>query len=135
MKVLMLSKVFLKGHPRAGEPTMFREKYESGEKIHTIRRNEKGYYKDGDIVSIRQWSGKPRHSKQEIIGECKIGLRHVHMWYRGYILTIRSDNRPLKCCSIAENDGLNQFEFRDWFFPTGEGYLSGDIIHFTDFRY
>ena len=64
MKVITLSKQFLKGHPRAGQPTGFREKFLKGEKVHTIRKNERGYFKDGDDLSVRAWSGAAYRSKQ-----------------------------------------------------------------------
>lgn len=66
MKTLMLSKTFPAYHPRAGALTCFRGKYETFIKIHTIRANRNGYYKDGDIVSVREWSEKPYRSKQVV---------------------------------------------------------------------
>lgn len=37
--VITLSQYFLATHKRAGDPTDFKEKFLSGEKIHTIRAN------------------------------------------------------------------------------------------------
>lgn len=88
--VLTLSKTFLKWHPRAGEPTYFKEKFEQAQaitkagkfpcglpypdfidpKYHTIRANYPFWKKRFDEIergeaclSIRQWSGKPYCSK------------------------------------------------------------------------
>ncbi len=88
--VLMLSKVYPVTHPRHGQPTYFKEKFEQAQaitkagkfpcvlphpdfiepKYHTIRGNyelwEKRFEKimRGEAcLSIRQWEGKPRRSK------------------------------------------------------------------------
>lgn len=73
---VMLSKTFFPQHPKAGEPTGFREKVLKGEKRHTCRCNY-DYWKDRiatlkkrqGILSLRQWSGKPyqKGSTQEPI--------------------------------------------------------------------
>jgi DNA (cytosine-5)-methyltransferase 1 len=39
-KVITLSKTFLQGHPRAGQPTGFRESFENGTKKQTIQRTD-----------------------------------------------------------------------------------------------
>lgn len=58
MKVLTFSKVFPQKHINAGEPTNFKEKILSGEKIHTIRP-ETNKWKIGDQISMRYWTDKP----------------------------------------------------------------------------
>ena len=63
---VMLSKTFFPQHPKAGEPTEFREKVQKGTKRHTCRCNY-DYWKDRiaklqerqGVLSLRQWSGKP----------------------------------------------------------------------------
>jgi hypothetical protein len=136
MKVLMLSKVFPQSHPRAGDPTGFLEAAMSGLKIHTIRENQKGYYRDGDVVEVRQWSGKPYRSKQERTGLVfKIGVEPIRL---GQVRGI-ADDASGGCWSfrkIARNDGLSTEAFVDWFFPNGqkEPWI-GSVIHFTNFRY
>ncbi len=72
----MLSKTFFPQHPKAGEPTGFKEKVLKGVKRHTCRCNY-DYWKDRiatlqkrqGILSLRQWSGKPyeKGSTQEQI--------------------------------------------------------------------
>ena len=62
----MLSKTFFPQHPKAGEPTGFRDKVLKGEKRHTCRCNY-DYWKKAiaklkereGILSLRQWGGKP----------------------------------------------------------------------------
>lgn len=63
---VMLSKTFFPQHPKAGEPTGFKEKVKNGTKRHTCRCNY-DYWKDriarlqerNGVLSIRQWGGKP----------------------------------------------------------------------------
>ena len=63
---VMLSKTFFPQHPKAGEPTGFREKVKNGTKRHTCRCNY-DYWKDriahlqerNGVLSLRQWGGKP----------------------------------------------------------------------------
>ncbi len=91
--VITLSQSFLKGHPRAGEPTYFAKKFMNGvfrtgyysdpgeietmdiplilSKIHTIRGNYdlwakriKEVQEGKAVLSIRVWSGKPYNSGQ-----------------------------------------------------------------------
>ena len=130
MKVLTLAKVFPKYHPRAGEPTGFRDAFLSGRKIHTLRANVKGKFRDGDVVSVREWEGVPYRSKQVVIRDgVRIGLQHIVMSRKdGFVWG------SIGGTVIAENDGLRWQDFTSWFFR-GDGDYEGDIIHFTDFRY
>lgn len=92
--VLTLSKTFPKWHPRAGEPTYFKEKVMDaiclahgidrrpkgiidglrGYKLHTIRGNYERWKKIFEQIDqseaclvLKQWSGVPYRSKQETI--------------------------------------------------------------------
>ncbi len=95
--VTMVSPAFLKGHPRAGEPTLFIEKIWSGllqvdDELYTdyltgearpddmhpadyYRDFEPKYhtvrsryrFKDGDSILLKAWTGKPYRSKQIVI--------------------------------------------------------------------
>lgn len=80
--VLTLSKHFLANHKRAGEEIYFKEKPLLGQgltnydasplaELHTIRVNYplwkkriKEVQEGRAVLSIRQWAGKPYHSKQ-----------------------------------------------------------------------
>ncbi len=124
MKVLTFSKVFPKGHINEGEPTNFKEKILSGEKIHTIRPKT-NKWKIGDKISMRQWSGKPYHSKQEIFCEEfevveLIRFRVLNNSTIGYEingnniwLDVFNQNEFLQL--LSSNDGLTLDQFKSWF--------------------
>lgn len=138
MKVITLAKTFPVYHPRAGEPTGFADAFLSGRKIHTIRANEKGYYKTGDIVSVRQWSGKPYASKQETLEDgVKIAVVPVCLSWMNGDMAIRFGNIPCSPSVVARKDGLAFNDFVAWFNPRRlqNLTLNYSIIHFTDFRY
>ena len=74
-KVIMISKVFLKGHPKQGKETSFPSKIQNAlldftdpeyknlsKKLHTIRAGKR--HKEGDRVSLRFWIDKPYRSSQ-----------------------------------------------------------------------
>ena len=139
--VITLSKTFPQGHPRAGQPTNFRESFERGLKIHTIRCNYDLWAKRLDeviagraVLSLRQWSGKPYGSKQEppiriLTKEDGVGYQKIaqqRLFSDHFIINERG----------AYHDGLSQTDFYDWFWfdpkPTEKLYI---IIHFTPYRY
>lgn len=137
--VITLSKTFQQGHPRAGQPTNFRESFLSGTKIHTIRCNYDLWAKRLDeviagraVLSVRQWSAKPYGSKQEqpisiLTKEDGIGYQII------YQSKLHSDDFILTQNGAA-HDGLSYVDFFNWFDPkpTEKPYI---IIHFTSFRY
>ena len=157
--VITLSKHFPAKHSRAGKETFFKEaiangingdaeKYEYQHyKIHTIRSNYEFWKRRVDeinagkaVLSIRQWSGKPYQSKQvEIQRLSNIGIQKgslSYMSFSAYADILHEDGTGVHCeiKDLANNDGLTESEFREWF----KGYdLSNSlaIIHFTDFRY
>lgn len=160
--IITLSKHFLKGHPKAGKPTYFADKLRKGlggydaelsdewgvfanelpAKIHTIRGNYDLWagrikeVQDGEaMLSIRQWSGKPYRSPQQIIvnltathgvGVQKLTFDYCHIRVDGRVIT-----NPFE---IVGNDGLKLEDFQAWF----KGYDRSQpmaVIHFTKFRY
>lgn len=156
--VLTLSKVFPAYHSRKGEPTNFKEAFKAGQvfnrggeslyphpKIHTIRSNfalwEKRFKeieKGEAILSIRQWSGKPYHSKQEIICNLTntdgIGLQKLYVAGCAVIHPKFVDGCSVKCWDLASNDGLSVLDWMNWF----KNYNLVEplaVIHFTKFRY
>ena len=141
MKVITLSKNYMKGHFREGEATFFKSKFIEGSKKHTIRANEKGYFKDGEILSVRQWKDKPYASKQVEIGITPpICLEPIEMEaHRGNMTlcqtVVGGVVTKIDWEELALHDGLDRGEFFDWFFPKGFGTFNGDILHFTDKRY
>lgn len=146
---LMISVVFLKTHPKAGQPTSFISKIFSQEKKHTIRGNYELWKKRIDevnegkaVLDLRFWEGKPYDSKQQTFKTLKQGEVGVQkLQKRNTVLVdnrfyvIDGDVKPnLNTATIAQNDGLGTFDFMDWF--KGDfGVEPKAIIHFTEFRY
>lgn len=144
--VITLSKNFMKGHPKAGQPTNFKEKFLNGEKIHTIRGNYtlwkkriKEVQEGKATLSIREWSGKPYNSKQEVIKNLTVadgvGVQMLTFENGKFEAQFIDGNY---CYAIldtpAKYDGLSFDDFRDWFkkYDLSEQMV---IIHFTPFRY
>ena len=156
--VLTLSKVFPAYHIRKGEPTNFRAAFNSGQsfkkdedtfcefpKIHTIRDNYKLWAKRFDQIergeaqlSIRQWSGKPYHSKQEII--CNLtksdGIGIQKMVVAGFtnIHPKFVDDCYVDNKTLAHNDGLSEVDWWNWI-KSCDPTEPLAVIHFTKFRY
>ena len=145
--VIMISRVFLKGHEREGEFTKFVEKILDNIKIHTLRSNielwEKRFEKieaGNACISLRYWEGKPYKSKQiefkRLTKEDGIGLEvlefdpitKIHPLFNKKISKNDIANEYL----IAKNDGLFYNDFLI-FFEKVKGEVA--IIHFTKFRY
>ena len=147
--VITLSKYFLATHKRAGEKTNFKEKFLSGEKIHTIRANYplwekriKEVQEGRAVLSIRQWIGKPYRSKQieiaTLTAKNGIGVQKLIFVGNDIMLPVveygGNKFRSMDRYRLASNDGLSFKNWVDWF----RGYdLSKTmaIIHFTKFRY
>ncbi len=145
---LLLSKKFPANNPEAGEPTHFREKIESGRKIHTIRANYDWWSEkskkinSGEMtLNLRSWTGKPYDSKQEEWGVFdKVGIQKIHIEYNPFeniCCDLLIDGKKVSEEIVANNDGLTLRQFTDWFFnPEKKIYeFEGVVIHFTDFRY
>lgn len=147
--VITLSKYFLATHKRAGEKTNFKEKFLSGEKIHTIRANYplwekriKEVQEGRAVLSIRQWIGKPYRSKQieiaTLTAKNDIGVQKLIFVGNDIMLPVveygGNKFRSMDRYRLTSNDGLSFKNWVDWF----RGYdLSKTmaIIHFTKFRY
>lgn len=156
--VITLSKVFPFYHSRKGEPTNFRAAFKAGQlfmkdadifcvfpKLHTIRANYELWEKRFEQIekgkaqlSIRQWSGKPYHSEQELIcnltKEDDIGLQKMIVVGCSTIHPKYVDGSSVDCMTLAHNDGLSEIDWRNWF----EHYdltESLAVIQFTKFRY
>lgn len=142
-KVITLSRVFPKYHSRAGQPTFFPEKvwrsfldlsspmfpywmkdhpsgidirdsYDYDPKHHTIRSGKR--WKDGDVASLRVWSGKPYRSTQIAIApDVKVKVRDVEIDLSG---VIKVDGHVISADIVAKNDGLSLEDLREWFRPS-----------------
>jgi hypothetical protein len=119
-------------------------------KIHTCRSNYE-YWKakidklkaEGGVLSVRQWSEKPRRSPQETIIDIPaeiVGIQKLRMvLYDDKIFFTHVDHKPILLHLVAENDGLTTEDFKAWFLPVFKrektDVLEFAIIHFTKFRY
>lgn len=163
--VITLSKRFPTGHNRAGDLTFFHEALSNAlhnteatltvddaddtsikiyeRKIHTIRANYPLWAKRiaeierGEAcLSIRQWTGKPYHSKQVEIARLTkvdgVGIQKAEL--TNDLAECIIGERHYSYVDIARNDGLRPADWLDWF----KGYELTQpmaIIHFTKFRY
>lgn len=130
---VMLSKTFFPQHPKAGEPTGFKEKVLKGVKRHTCRCNY-DYWKDRiatlqkrqGILSLRQWSGKPyeKGSTQEQILDVAANMIDVQQlvmtrtkYGTAYDFKAEVEGTPVELSELAKNDGLELEDFKAWFNP------------------
>lgn len=144
--ILLVSKNFLKGHPREGQPTYFKEKILEGEKIHTCRANEDYWAticeqvnQGKAILSLRQWTGRPYASKQEEFMQLNsCGFQPFDIDECGVMAIDRFYVDPdFDEEQLAKNDGLSYNDFIHWFnlHKSPVPKFEGGIIHFTNFRY
>lgn len=143
--VMILSRVFPSTHPRAKESTGFEDKIKDGNKIHTIRTDANGAWKERcdeinsgkKYLSVREWSGKPYNSEQrELFRLDKIGYQNIAMTYDSNdsepCIWINGKKVPVE--EVAKNDGLSVDDFISWFFAK-DNTFDGVVIHFTNYRY
>ena len=154
--VLTISKVFPAYHIKKGEPTNFKDAFKAGQvfnrgaeclyrnpKLHTIRGNYELWAKRFEQIergeaqlSIRQWSGKPYHSKQELICNLTkadgIGIQRLKFDKSGFHPHV--DYKPVAVAKLAYYDGLSLSDWREWFKDYDLSQPMA-IIHFTPFRY
>lgn len=138
--VLILAKTFPKGHPRAGQPTYFKEKFLHGNKFHTLRGNCDRWgiiltqVCNGEAeLSIRQWRGVPYHSKQEVIKNLNF---YDGVGYEIINMTTLNKHERLKR-EIAMNDGMALKDWEAWFNKElhSKTAVYRILIHFTTIRY
>lgn len=151
--VILLSRKFMQGHSKAGEPTHFEERLKDGQKIHTIRAN---YYwwkhnidklKSGNFrISIRQWQERPYNSKQievaTVADEAAVDVQKIRITYDALTRTMDAlidESHSADVRDIARNDGFDDLsDFQEWIFgkePKDGETFNGIVIHFTPFRY
>lgn len=160
---IKLSRTFMKRHPRAGEPTLFVEKFKLGQrmvdpqividhgadlfpKLHTIRGNYELWAArirevqvDRAVLRVQYWSDKPFRSKATTICDLtaanNIGCQKV-TFDRDQLQSMRIDGftAPRDLRIVAGNDGLSFEDFQAWF----KDYNLSEpmaLIQFTAFRY
>ena len=132
-----------------GHPTFFKERIMVSvgilpngwiipPKIHTIRSGNR--WKVGMTIQmgygVRTKAYSQFNKGIDGLQICK-SVQDIYMTYDGLIRII-IDNKPMDKEIIKKlivNDGLNKHRFREWFFPKGENTFTGQIIHWTDFKY
>ena len=132
-----------------GTPTHFEEKiyasvapelYKDYEpKIHSMRTGDR--WRAGmDIhmaYGVRTKQYRQFNKGVSGIEKCK-GIQRVFMTY-DWQLEVTIGNRellaPEEIEMLIKNDGLTREQFINWFFPEDKDEWSGQIIHWTDFRY
>lgn len=148
--VLTISEFFPKTHNKAGLPTGFIISIGNKSKKHTIRSNYPLWKKRIDevlkgnaVLSIRYWTGKPYNSKQKEVYNLDhnsgIGIEKLEFFEdKDGNCTLKypliNNLKEPKIKVIAENDGLNFPDFKEWF-KTYDLSETMAIIHFTEMRY
>lgn len=163
--VITLSVSFLAKHPRAGEPTFFKEKLLNviekrdytdfkrnhnlirikSRKRHTIRSNYPLWKKRIDevikgeaVLSVRQWTGKPYASKQiEIARLTKDdGIGIQKLAFKDNTWYMPIIDDSLEV-HIDRLATNDGLEWSDWFSWFKDTQFDGEfaIIHFSKFRY
>jgi len=108
-------------------------------KIHTIRQNFLYWKKfEGKEVALFTWEGKPYRSKQKVFCIKKIiSVQKIEKETGDrepfWLHLCEQNEHILHLNEIAENDGLKEKEFEEWFDNYPDGYMA--ILHFTDYRY
>ena len=123
-KVITFAKTFPMHHPRAGEPTGFKDKILSGEKKHTIRAGNR--WEPGDVFSPREWTGLPYRTKQAEIHKeltvlktwnIKIAIWDLKMNTHYMTVQIEGIYQSIdEVTQLALNDGFEKInDFHRWF--------------------
>lgn len=136
-KVIMLSRNYPKGHIEAGKPTYFVEKVmrclhiltpeskaimdmdiwaKCQPKHHTMRAGKR--WRDGDMGSLRIWSGKPygKNTNQITIApDVKLRVKDIEIDANGNILIEGEEITGRQWLGLCANDGLTPSEFESWF--------------------
>jgi hypothetical protein len=107
-------------HPKAGQPTYFRDSIISGRKIHTIR-NHIHRFQQGEHFMPVAWVGMPYKSKTVQLLEPIEVLETYEFEKVGY--NIKVNDTSINPETIAANDGLNLQDFFDWFPQQCVGYI------------
>ncbi len=107
-----------------------------GSKHTTIRKiRKRGNPKPGDILSLRQWTGKPYRSKQEVIKEVVCEAVDIIYIYENGVSTdsgiygkfINRENEKL----VARKDGFSSWaDMLNWFRKTHGLPFEGNLIRF-----
>ena len=118
----------------------FAQLVESGEKCQTIRKTPKRMPEAGDLISLREWTGKPYRSKQRILRESVITKVHVIFFTEHYFgwsfnggnlraIAAGGPNTSLRVENFAQADGFASWsEMCAWFKETHSLPFEGILI-------
>ncbi len=125
---------FTKGMDIEGKriPTNFEQKIKSGEKIHTIRVDEKSRWKQGNKI---HFATGVRSSNYNCFkhGTCS-GVQQIEIDINYSVKVDGNNLNKMQIQALAWNDGfISVDDFKAWFKP----YLpfQGKLIHWTERRY
>lgn len=129
-------------------PTRFKEQIlasvgfstkEYGVKLHSIRAGKR--WKAGDTIhmayGVRTSQYEQFNKGIDALSKC-VSVQEIYMTWNGKNLQMTVDDKYLMQHWIElliKNDGLTREQFISWFFPDGEGYFLGQIIHWTKLKY
>jgi hypothetical protein len=124
-----------------GTATDFENKILQGSKIHSLRegnRWQEGYFIHM-ATGVRTTNYNQFNTAREDLQKCK-GTQEVFMTYNNYgalEVTIDDDLYLMQSQvdALISNDGLTREQFITWFFPKGKDVWTGQIIHWTNFKY
>lgn len=128
MKYRMIAKTFPAYHPKAGQPTGFRDSILMGRKVHTLRITAGGL-ETGDLISLREWEGKPYASRQIEFARCRVSVAPISL--------IGSSISYRDMGNIAWCDGFPEMaDFLAWFKAADKPSLAfrGYCLWFRELR-
>lgn len=149
MKVypLLFSRSFPHRHPRYGQPTLFVENIQGGGKITTVRDDYEHWHRiisevqaGTAVLSLRYWVDFRQSRCKEfarLTAADGVGIeRLVDYAGHGQVSAHEDPNyrRFVYLDDLADNDGLNEDDFRSWFRGWGLEKERA-IIHLSPLRY
>lgn len=101
----------------------------SGRKRHTVRPTPKRMPEAGDMIDLREWTGKPYRSKQRRVLLAPIEIvRPIDITETSIAIL----SFPEPCEDFAMADGFESFsEMLEWFLETHDLPFSGIVIYWT----
>lgn len=114
----------------------FADLVKSGAKVQTCRPTPKRMPKQGDSISLREWTGRPYRSKQRIIREATVTrTRRVEIWPRAEIIAL--DGLKLgydETLNFAQADGFaDHWDLFQWFTEEhGQDKFEGVVIYWQN---
>ncbi len=123
-----------------GTLTEFEKKILAGTKIHSLRKGDR--WRAGMSIQmahgVRTKKYRVFNNNMERLQVCT-GVQDIFMTYNGWALEITIDgyynSNASEINALIQNDGVNRQRFLNWFLPKGKDEWSGQIIHWTNFKY